>query len=92
MQAAGGGDLFGVDDTMFADLKLSALIAQGGQTRVWRGEWQAGAVPVAVKILSQGGPSNSPEALRSFVQESRAQAACIAVVVTGGSPYPCLYP
>ena len=72
MQAAGGADLFGVDDSMFADLKLTSLIAEGGMTRVWRGEWKAGSVPVAVKVLSQGGPSISPEALRSFVQESHA--------------------
>ena len=71
MQAVGGADLFGVDDSMFADLKLTSLIAEGGMTRVWRGEWKVGAVPVAVKVLSQGGPSISPEALRSFVQESR---------------------
>ena len=71
MQAAGGADLFGADDAMFDDLTLTSLIAEGGMTRVWRGEWKTSWV--AVKILSQGGPSISPEAMRSFVQATRHQ-------------------
>ena len=39
----------------FDDMSLTSLIAEGGMTRVWRGEWKGN--PVAVKILNQGGPS-----------------------------------
>ena len=69
VQAAGGADLFGGNDAMFDDLRLTSLIAEGGTSRVWRGEWKTSRV--AVKVLSHGGPTSSPEALRSFVQETR---------------------